>query len=135
MSDSVIDEVLQKAGGRQALQNSLHVSKQTLSDWRRWGHVSGKRAPAVEKLTGLPVERIAPQCKWVRVPDPEWPNPAGRPILDPASEEVPFNTEPPKKPRVRIVGQLAQQPAAKQMLEQAAADDELSRSIDNSSKG
>jgi hypothetical protein len=43
------------------------------------------------------------------------------------------SSEPP--PKVRIVGQLAQQPAAKQMLEKNAADDDLSRSIDNSSKG
>ncbi len=64
MSKSVIDEVFEKAGGRKALQASLGVSKQTISDWKRWGHVSAQRAADVEKLTGIPRERLAPQFPW-----------------------------------------------------------------------
>lgn len=64
MSKSVIDEVLEKAGGRQALQESLGVSKQTISDWKRLGHVSAKRAPAIEKLTGISRKRLCPDFDW-----------------------------------------------------------------------
>lgn len=64
MSKSVIDEVFAKAGGREALQKSLGVSKQTISDWKRWGHVSAKRAPAVEKLTGISRKRLCPSFDW-----------------------------------------------------------------------
>lgn len=64
MSKSVIDEVFEAAGGREALQKSLGVSKQTISDWKRWGHVSAKRAPAVEAITGIPRQRLCPYFDW-----------------------------------------------------------------------
>ena len=48
-------------------------------------------APALERamlLAGaeMSVERLCPTCKWVRVADPEWPHPKGRPLLDVAAE-------------------------------------------------
>ena len=64
MSKSVIDEVFDKAGGRKALMQSLGVSKQTISDWVRQGHVSAHRAAEVEKLTGIARERLAPKFPW-----------------------------------------------------------------------
>jgi DNA-binding transcriptional regulator YdaS (Cro superfamily) len=64
MKKSVMEEVFEKAGGRQKLQASLGVSKQTVSDWIRWGHVSAKRAPAIETLTGIPRTRLCPSFDW-----------------------------------------------------------------------
>lgn len=61
---NVIDEVFEKAGGREALQKSLGVSKQTLSDWKRWGSVSAKKAIAIEKITGIPRQRLCPKFPW-----------------------------------------------------------------------
>jgi DNA-binding transcriptional regulator YdaS (Cro superfamily) len=64
MSKTLIDRVIEQAGGRDALMRSLGVSKQTISDWKRWGHVSAKRAPAVEKLTGIPRTELCPDFDW-----------------------------------------------------------------------
>jgi DNA-binding transcriptional regulator YdaS (Cro superfamily) len=61
---TVIDEAFEKAGGREALQKALGVSKQTLSDWKRWGHVSAARAVAVERITGIPRQRLCPSFDW-----------------------------------------------------------------------
>jgi DNA-binding transcriptional regulator YdaS (Cro superfamily) len=79
-----MDAVLEKVGGPTELRKSLGISKQTISDWKRWGHVSAKRAPAIERMTGIPAEELAPpnNGRWVRVPDPAWPNPAGRPLFE-----------------------------------------------------
>lgn len=69
MSKPVMDEVFEKAGGRQALQESLGapgkpLSKQTMSDWKRAGYVPAKHAPAVEKLTGISRKRLCPDFDW-----------------------------------------------------------------------
>ncbi len=37
----------------------------------------------------VPVEEMRPQDTWVRVPDPNWPNPAGRPLLDLSQRPAP----------------------------------------------
>lgn len=63
---SVIDEAFEKAGGRQSLQDRLHLSKQTMSDWKRWGYVPARHAVAVEGLTGIPRERLCPDFEWGR---------------------------------------------------------------------
>lgn len=67
---SLLDEVFRKAGGRQALQAALSkgrdkpLSKQTLSDWKRSGKIPAAHAVAVEKLTGIPRERLCPDFDW-----------------------------------------------------------------------
>lgn len=72
MDESLIEEVFEKAGGRQALQAALSVgrarplSKQTLSDWKRAGYVPAHFAVKVEKLTGIPRERLCPNFEWGR---------------------------------------------------------------------
>lgn len=46
-------------------------------------------APAIERGTGgkVVVERLCPGKSWVRIKDKDWPNPAGRPLLDPAAPQ------------------------------------------------
>jgi hypothetical protein len=60
MSNSVIDEVFEKAGGRTALRRSLRLSKQTMSDWKRSGEVPVKHCAAVHALTRIPLSRLNP---------------------------------------------------------------------------
>ncbi len=62
----LIDEVFEKAGGRQALMDALGLSKQTMSDWKRSGKVPSPHAVAVERLTGIPRERLCPDFDWGR---------------------------------------------------------------------
>jgi DNA-binding transcriptional regulator YdaS (Cro superfamily) len=66
---TVIEEAFQKAGGREALRKALGVSKQTLSDWKRWGHVSAARAVAVERITGIPRKQLCPGFDWGDAPE------------------------------------------------------------------
>lgn len=58
MSNPVIEEVFEKAGGRSALRRSLGVSKQTLSDWKRKGEIPVKHCPAVHALTRIPLATL-----------------------------------------------------------------------------
>lgn len=62
----LIDEVFEKAGGRQRLCKSLGLSKQTMSDWKRFGYVPARHAAAVEKLTGIKREKLCPGFDWGR---------------------------------------------------------------------
>lgn len=64
MALSLIDEVFEKAGGRETLRNSLGLSKQTMSDWKRFGYVPARHAAAVEAKTGIPRERLCPDFDW-----------------------------------------------------------------------
>jgi DNA-binding transcriptional regulator YdaS (Cro superfamily) len=51
---------------------------------------SGRRSlptehcPAVERATAGDVtcEALRPDVPWSRIPDPTWPHPAGRPVID-----------------------------------------------------
>lgn len=64
MTKSLMDQVLEKAGGSRGLQQSLGVSKQTVSTWKRWGHVSATKAPAIERITGIPRQQLCPKFDW-----------------------------------------------------------------------
>lgn len=46
--------------------------------------------PAIERATHgtVTVEQLRPDVRWVRVPDPRWPHPAGRPCIDVAAKEA-----------------------------------------------
>lgn len=46
------------------------------------------RAPDVERATGgeLPCEVTRADVTWIRVPDPAWPHPEGRPCIDVAAK-------------------------------------------------
>jgi hypothetical protein len=61
MSNSVIDEVFQKAGGRTALRKSLGLSKQTMSDWVRKGEIPVAHCPAVHALTRIALSKLNPK--------------------------------------------------------------------------
>lgn len=66
MDENLIDLVFEKAGGRDKLQQSLGLSKQSMSDWRRAGYVPARHAVAVEKLTRIPREQLCPDFEWGR---------------------------------------------------------------------
>lgn len=60
MDTSAIEEVFERAGGRDQLRKSLRLSKQTMSDWKRRGEVPVKHCPAVHALTRIPLARLNP---------------------------------------------------------------------------
>jgi DNA-binding transcriptional regulator YdaS (Cro superfamily) len=58
------------------------VTAPSVIDWK--GRVPKERCPAIERETGAKwtVEKLRPDVRWVRVPDPQWPHPKGRPCID-----------------------------------------------------
>lgn len=47
-----------------------------------------EHAPAIERASGGKVtcEELRPDVRWIRVPDPTWPHPEGRPCIDVARD-------------------------------------------------
>lgn len=52
--------------------------------------LTGRRTAPIERCPGIEralqgaatVEQLRPDVRWVRVPDPDWPHPQGRPLAD-----------------------------------------------------
>ena len=81
-------EALQKAislsGGQNQLAGVLGVVQSAVAGWLKRGSVPEKHCPAIELATvgSVTVEQLHPAEAWRRVPDPDWPHPLGRPVLD-----------------------------------------------------
>lgn len=60
---------------------------------RQWAHkyagrkASPKYAAAIERelYPHVTCEEVRDDLPWSRIPDPEWPNPKGRPVVDPCA--------------------------------------------------
>jgi DNA-binding transcriptional regulator YdaS (Cro superfamily) len=59
-----IEEAYEKAGGRKKVQESLGVTKATLSDWKKWGYVPVTRCPDLERISGVSRCRLNPDFDW-----------------------------------------------------------------------
>lgn len=59
-----IEEAYAKAGGRKVVQQSLRVTKATLSDWKRLGYVPVARCPELERLSKVSRRRLNPLFDW-----------------------------------------------------------------------
>lgn len=72
--------------GVSELARLIGAKPQRVSNWRRRG-VAVSECPAIERATNgaVAVERLRPDVRWVRVPDPAWPHPGGRPCIDVAA--------------------------------------------------
>ena len=78
------------AGGTFALALAMRVSpgfvSQLLSGYRE---TPPDRCPDIERIVGglVTAEKLRPDVRWVRVLDPSWPHPKGRPVIDVATKE------------------------------------------------
>lgn len=76
------------AGGRGALASLSTKLEAHAPDVSRWASgerpVPAERCPDIERATGGQVtcEELSPLKPWHRIPDPTWPHPNGRPVLD-----------------------------------------------------
>jgi DNA-binding transcriptional regulator YdaS (Cro superfamily) len=59
-----IEDAYLKAGGRKRVQESLGVTKGSLSDWKRWGYVPVNRCPELERLSGVSRRKLNPIFDW-----------------------------------------------------------------------
>lgn len=69
------------------MARALGIRAPSVIGWN--GQIPRERCPAIEKWQGgqVTVETLRPDVRWVRVPDPSWPHPAGRPCIDVAAPQ------------------------------------------------
>lgn len=85
MENTHIKTACDIVGGQAAMARILGVSTPTINQW-----VSGdrpipeSRGPSIEKSVFGKVicDDLCPDVSWVRIPDPDWPHPNGRPLVD-----------------------------------------------------
>lgn len=74
--------IIQSLGGPTAVARMLGIKAPSVIGWS--GRPPAERCPAIERATAgrVPCETLRPDMRWVRVADPTWPHPQGRPCLD-----------------------------------------------------
>lgn len=78
-------------GGAARLARALRVTPSMVTQWARGSRpVALDRCPSIERSTlgAVPCEALRPDVAWARIPDPDWPHPAGRPVLDIARHQA-----------------------------------------------
>lgn len=83
-----IKQAAEMVGGQAALARLIGARQQQVWNWANLQRqVPAERANAIERATDgrIQVEQLRPDVRWVRVPDPSWPHPGGRPCIDVAS--------------------------------------------------
>ncbi|MBI3157617.1 MAG: helix-turn-helix domain-containing protein [Burkholderiales bacterium] len=77
--------VISDLGGPTAVARMLGIKPPSVIGWG--GRPPADRCPSIERATDgrVTVEQLRPDVRWVRVADPSWPHPAGRPCLDVAA--------------------------------------------------
>ena len=90
---SPIEKALELVGGVAGLARRLpsKPSVQRVSNWRERG-VPSDECPGVERAVSAAVtcEDLRPDICWSRIPDPNWPHPKGRPVIDHARPDAPL---------------------------------------------
>ena len=79
-------------GSQAELARMLGVMPAAVFQWvKKTRPIPNDKCPAIEKACGAVVscEELLPDLHWVRIPDPNWPHPSGRPVLDFIAAEVP----------------------------------------------
>ena len=70
--DTIIDLVVERAGGAGNLARQLDVRTPTIASWRRAGQIPAERVLAVARITGLSPHLLRADI----YPDPLWVPPA-----------------------------------------------------------
>ena len=80
-----MSELISSLGGPTAVARMLGIKAPSVIGWK--GRVPPERRPELERLKypGFCVEMFGDDVRWVRVPDPDWPHPDGRPCIDVAA--------------------------------------------------
>lgn len=82
-------DLINQLGGTSVVARMTGVSAPTAHAYRQRG-IPPERCPFIERGTGgrVTVEGIRPDVHWSRIPDPTWPHPAGRPVIDVARPQM-----------------------------------------------
>lgn len=81
-----MSELITTLGGPTAVARMLGIKPPSVIGWG--GRVPAERCPAIERAVypRTSCEQLRPDVRWVRVPDPDWPHPDGRPCVDVAGQ-------------------------------------------------
>lgn len=88
----VVREVAERRGGLSALAKDLALPGQrpvgTVWAWIDRDHVPPEHAAAIERLEAgaVSVEQLTRGVRWLRVQNPDWPHPAGEPVIGVAAK-------------------------------------------------
>ncbi len=76
-------DLIQQLGGPSAVARIVGCKTPSVIEWRKRG-IPAERCPLIERATlgAYTVEQLRPDASWSRIPDPTWPHPAGRPVID-----------------------------------------------------
>lgn len=82
-------DFIDQLGGPTAVARIVGCKVPSVIEWRRRG-IPPERCPAIERATAGSVvcDVLRPDVAWARIPDPDWPHPAGRPVIDVARPVV-----------------------------------------------
>ncbi len=83
-----MSELITTLGGPTAVARMLGIKVPSVIGWS--GRIPPDRCPNIERATGgrVAVEQMRPDVAWVRVADPAWPHPEGRPCIDVAAPQA-----------------------------------------------
>ena len=76
-------DLIDTLGGPAAVARMVGCRAPSVIEWRTRG-IPFERCPLIERATAgaHTVEALRPDAPWSRIPDPTWPHPAGRPVID-----------------------------------------------------
>lgn len=82
-------DLIDTLGGPAAVARMVGCRSPSVIEWRTRG-IPVERCPLIERATAgaHTVETLRPDASWSRIPDPTWPHPAGRPVIDVARPVV-----------------------------------------------
>lgn len=85
LASGAMRDLIRDLGGPAAVARMVGIKPPSVIGWR--GRVPPDRCPTIERATEgrWSCESLRPDIKWHRVPDPAWPHPAGRPLIDVAA--------------------------------------------------
>jgi hypothetical protein len=80
--------LIDNLGGPAEVARMCGIKAPSVIGWK--GRIPKERCPDIERaLNGrVTVSEMRSDVRWVRVPDPTWPHPDGRPCIDVAAASV-----------------------------------------------
>ena len=83
-----MSELITTLGGPTAVARMLGIKPPSVIGWR--GRIPAERRAQLERKMYplITVEQLGADVRWQRVPDADWPNPAGRPCIDVAAPQT-----------------------------------------------